>query len=267
MSWTEVVDYLRVDICDEDDATTVRFAGEMDLESCRSARGVVESLLHPAKPVVVDLSRVTFFGVAGVALLEDLRGKAVAQQADLALRHPSEAVRRVLDLTWERSMLALSLHATLPRREPPDDRTVIVLDEALHAARAVAGAPLGNAQFRDARTDALHIAVNHGFDRPFLKFFDTVVDDSDSACGAALHRAVPMWVSDVCSSPIFAGTPALSALLEAGVRAVASLPAVDDDGRVVAVLSTHHRTRFEWGPDERARLAHIAGTTGHLLSS
>src|SRR4029077_5608790 len=95
---------------------------------------------------------------------------------------------------------------------------------------------------------ALKIAVQRGFGDRFLAFFATVQNESASACGAVLNSRERVVVEDVAHSPIFADTPALEVMLEAGARACQSTPLVSK-GRVLGVLSTHFERPHR--PDER----------------
>ncbi len=49
-------------------------------------------------------------------------------------------------------------------------------------------------------------------------------------------------MEDVATSPIFAGTPALAAMLDAEARAVQSTPLVSRSGKLLGMFSTHYRT-------------------------
>jgi hypothetical protein len=114
-----------------------------------------------------------------------------------------------------------------------------LLAVALDAAMWIADADLGNVQLVDSSGD-LRIEVQHGFSEPFLKFFERV-SGPESACGAALKDHRQVFVGDVKSHPLFAGTESGKVVLDAGVRAVASSPIVNDSGVVVGMLSTHYR--------------------------
>ncbi len=105
----------------------------------------------------------------------------------------------------------------------------------LDAAIEITGAAKGNIQLIDG--DVLKIAVQRGFDPPFLEFFAAVHDQS-SACGAAM-RGGRVVVEDVLKSQIFAGQASLDVLLAAGVRAVQSTPLVSSSGRLLGMISTH----------------------------
>jgi two-component sensor histidine kinase/integral membrane sensor domain MASE1 len=108
----------------------------------------------------------------------------------------------------------------------------------LDAAIEITSADKGNIQLLNVDSGALTIAVQSGFDDRFLAFFAKVQNDSASACAAALNSLERVVVEDVAHSPLFAGTPALEVMLEAGASACQSTPLVSK-GRVLGVLSTH----------------------------
>jgi GAF domain-containing protein len=117
-----------------------------------------------------------------------------------------------------------------------------LLVSALDAALGLTGADMGNVQLCDPISHTLHIEAQRGFESPFLDFFARV-HDGQAACGLAMTRAERVTVADVVSSPIFAGTPALDVMVEAGARAVQSTPLIGSSGRLLGMFSTHyHRT-------------------------
>src|SRR5262249_46844662 len=120
-----------------------------------------------------------------------------------------------------------------------NDRTSIVT-ALLDAAITLSGADLGNVQLCESAGRGLRIAAHHGFESDFLSYFD-VVDDDRSACGRAMtdHRTVQ--VDDVARSAVFDGGLARDVVLDAGVRAVRSIPLVGDDRDLLGVLSVHYR--------------------------
>src|SRR5262249_32730575 len=91
--------------------------------------------------------------------------------------------------------------------------------------------------------NALRIVASRGFERPFLEYFNAV-HKGEAACGTAMQRGERVVIEDVTTSPIFVGTPALDVLLAAGVCAVQTTPLVSRSGRLVGMLSTHHRQPF-----------------------
>jgi GAF domain-containing protein len=138
-----------------------------------------------------------------------------------------------------------------------------VLTAALERVMAIDGASIANAQLLDAR-GRLQIVAHTGFGAEFLEFF-RIVDDPRSACGSALRSARPVWVGDVTQSPIFAGTPALEVMNDAGSRAVASIPLISGGGRLIGMISTHHNRRTSWTQGRRQGLMAAASLTGRLL--
>jgi PAS domain S-box-containing protein len=123
------------------------------------------------------------------------------------------------------------------------------LDLILAAAMEFTHADKGNIQLYDAKLDALTIAVQRGFDEPFLNFFARVRDEDAAACGATLRSNDRIIVEDVMQSEIFSDSEARDVLLAAGVRAVQSTPLLSSAGNVLGMISTHHAQPFQ--PDNR----------------
>jgi anti-anti-sigma factor len=257
---------LRVEIVSDGAASaTVRLAGEIDVTSVGVVRRAVADLLAGTRRVILDLGDVTFCDVAGARCLVEARRQAGEAGTDLVVRYPRGPVRRVLDLTGTLPLVCPDLAPT----------SVLAFDAAVVSACAagilqairVSGADTGNAQLMDPATGALRIVAQRGFKRPFLKFFETVHDES-SACGSALMSGMPVWVPDVAASPIFAGTPALEVMLAAGSRAVASIPLrAEEGGAVLGMISVHCRQPTAWTRQRKQRLAAVAAVTGRVLSA
>lgn len=186
--------------------------------------------------------------------------------ADLAVRYPRRPVTRVLDLTGALPLVCPDTAGAGAVAPVLDAGAVSACEAAVAEAIGVSGADAGNAQLVDPATGALRIVAQQGFDRPFLDFFE-IVHDEESACGTALVAGKPVWVEEVARSPIFAGTPALDAMLEAGSRAVASVPVQAHDGSVIAMISVHRRQPAAWTGQQRRQLAAVAAVTGRLLGA
>ena len=116
-----------------------------------------------------------------------------------------------------------------------------LMEEILDAAIAITAADMGSIQLRDRNSNTLRIVASRRFNRPFLEFFAEVTDDR-TACGAAMQCGQRVIVEDVATSGIYAGTPALDAMLAAGVRGVQSTPLISRSGVLLGMLSTHYRT-------------------------
>jgi PAS domain S-box-containing protein len=112
-----------------------------------------------------------------------------------------------------------------------------LLDEILKATIEVTQADKGNIQL--FQEGVLRIALQRGFEAPFLNFFNTV-DHGSAACRTALQQQARVVVDDVSASSIFEGAAALDVPLAAGVHAVQSTPLVSRSGRMLGMLSTHY---------------------------
>jgi two-component sensor histidine kinase len=120
-----------------------------------------------------------------------------------------------------------------------DSRFGDCLAGILDAAINLTGADKGNIQLRDAASGALVIAVQRGFEEPFLSFFANVRAGEASACGAALDAATRIVVENVRQSEIFADQAALDVLIQAGVQAVYSTPLISSSGEALGMISMH----------------------------
>ena len=112
------------------------------------------------------------------------------------------------------------------------------LQDFVEAAIAITKADKGNLQLFDSRSGGLIIRAQFGFEKPFLEFFKRVADEG-SACAAAMRSIERIIVEDVELSEIFAGQPSKRVLLEAGVRAVTSVPLTSSKGNVLGMISVH----------------------------
>lgn len=190
--------------------------------------------------------------LAGVQFLLAARKHASDAGTDLVVRHPHRSVSRVLELTGSLPLVCPDTAGAAARTQAPDAAVISACETALGEAIGVSGADTGNAQLVVPASGALRIVAQHGFKRPFLDFFETVHDE-ESACGTALAAGEPAWVPQVARSPIFAGTPARDVMLEAGSRAVASVPVQAGDGNVIAMISVHYHepaAHHRFGPGE-----------------
>jgi len=141
----------------------------------------------------------------------------------------------------------------------------VCLGAVLDAAIELTGASKGNIQVFDELSGALKILVHRGFEPPFLEFFGRVDEEVVAACGRAFQPASHVLIPDVITSEMFAGTPALCVLLEAGVRAVQSTPLVSSKGRVLGMISTHFAAPHTMGERELRLVDLLAGQAADLL--
>ncbi|MBS2963597.1 STAS domain-containing protein [Actinocrinis puniceicyclus] len=90
---------LYVEVARAEHVTTVCVDGDVDLATvCLLSAAAEVCLQGPPLRVIVDLSRVTFFGAAGLTALVRLREQAENAATDLVLSAPSAAVHTVLDI-------------------------------------------------------------------------------------------------------------------------------------------------------------------------
>lgn len=80
------------------DHAGLRLVGEIDLACADELSGALDEAVRAGGDVTLDVAGVEFMDSSGLHMLlraaRDLQGKG-----NLVLRHPSEAVRRLLDLT------------------------------------------------------------------------------------------------------------------------------------------------------------------------
>src|SRR5579884_1748737 len=79
------------------------------------------------------------------------------------------------------------------------------LEALLLPAIAAKGANFGNVQIFDSAHGVRGIVARPGFGSEFLKQFETVSCDEDSACGAVLRSRSRVIVENVATDPIFQG--------------------------------------------------------------
>jgi len=138
-----------------------------------------------------------------------------------------------------------------------------LLGELLTAAMDVTGSDMGNVQLADENR-VLRIRAQAGFEREFLDFFSGV-EENEAACGTAAADRRTVVVPDVELSPIFIGTPALTILRNADVRAVQSTPMFSYTGLLVGMVSTHYRSPHIFANRELDRLGLLAAQAAVLL--
>ena len=177
------------------------------------------------------------------ALHRNMDGKPVAileVNIDITPRKEAEQqLMRLKDQLAEELAVTRGLHELGPRLLAASDWRVL-LSEILTAARGITGADMGLIQLLD-ESGALRIEAQYGFSKEFLNFFHTVRQGDASACGTALARSERIVVEDIEASPIFACSPSLEVMLNAGVHAVQSTPMISHNGVRVGMLSTHYR--------------------------
>ncbi len=120
-----------------------------------------------------------------------------------------------------------------------------LLDELMATAVAIMRAEKGTLQL--VEEGSLRIVASHGHDERFLAFFASA-EACASACGLAMAQRDRVIIPEVEQSPVFAGTPSLPVMREAGLRAVQSTPLVSRTRELLGVLTTQWTTPHV--PDE-----------------
>jgi len=158
---------------------------------------------------------------------------------DVTDQKRSEGAIRALNARLTEDLAAMTRMQQLSTRLIQSGGIPELLAEILDAGIEITAADMGNIQLLDD-AGRLGIVAHRGFDSPFLEFFGEV-HDGLAACGSALQNRERVIVEDVAQSPLFAGTPALGAMLAAEARAVQSTPLVSRTGKVLGMFSTHYR--------------------------
>lgn len=191
---------------------------------------------------------------------------AAAHEVALGDGHPGSSAYRAAWVEFRREICSLDDLRRVRRRVALERDVIVrdVLSAAVAYAMWVDGTAMATAQLLTRGSHALRLMAYQGFSQEFADFFQ-IVDDATTSCGAALQRGEPVLVSDIPQSPVFAGTLGLNVILRAGCRAVASVPITSPNGRVLAMLSTHHQHATDWTSDRLVALRDLSRSAGHLL--
>ena len=137
-----------------------------------------------------------------------------------------------------------------------EDAVQTILDDVI----ALHGSEFGNIQL--AAGDALLIAAQRGFFRPFLTTFRQVRADDDSACGRAIRQREQIVIHDIEADDAYAPFRKIAA--EAGYRAVQSTPLFASSGTLLGVVSTHFTRPHTPTPIEMQTLREYATAASDL---
>jgi len=158
---------------------------------------------------------------------------------DITEQKRTEEAIRTLNARLTEDLAAMTRMQQLSTRLIQSGGIPELLSEILDTGLKITAADMGSVQLLDD-AGRLRIVAQRGFGARFLEFFEEV-HDGIAACGSALQTGKRVIVEDVASSPVFAGTPALDAMLAAEARAVQSTPLVSRSGKVLGMFSTHYR--------------------------
>ena len=163
----------------------------------------------------------------------------------------------MLELTGARPLLTVDDGGnTRPPTRAATELTPI-LDAALEPAMRIARADRSTAHVADP-TGAPRIVAQRGFNAAVLDWLEIVSDGESVLPALAGEQAI--WTPDVARSPVLADTPALDALLDAGIRALASVPVKSSDAPLIAILSLHHRLVTDWTAGQKDELEQLGRT-------
>ena len=90
---------LRVTVEPLEDGRLIRAVGEIDLSTAAALRRELEAASVEADTVLLDLSDVTFIDSSGLHLLLEASKRSAVTDWSLFVVRPSEAVRRLLELS------------------------------------------------------------------------------------------------------------------------------------------------------------------------
>jgi anti-anti-sigma factor len=246
---------LRFAVDERDSAAVVlSVAGELDMTSTPLLLEAFTQAAAPRVPrIILDLSRLTFCDAIGVQTLYQQKKRLEAEGARLELSNPHSAVRRVLELSGMTGEW-LTQPSTTAEDEAHEHgaRLAGVMEAAIHA---VSGS-MGTAQYFDRAADTLHLTAHRGFAQPFVSFFETV-RGHDTSCGVAAIDLRPVYVEDVTRSSIFAGSPELDVLIDAGVGSCVSIPITTARDGLLGVVSTHRPLPGPWNAADRGMLGQV----------
>jgi anti-sigma B factor antagonist len=262
MPWSPRHNQLRFAVEREEQRVTVRLAGELDCASAATAHLVLARAGSDATEIVLDLSRVVFLDAAGLRFLISAQRRARAAHRRLSLRRPSRSVSRLIELTGARPLLAIEDTQNGDSDLAAAEEITPILDAAIGLAMRIAESDRSTAELRDPRTGGLRIVAQRGFNRPVLESFE-IMSDGESIGGTVLLGGQSVWVADMARSSILAGSPALDVLLDAGVRAMTSWPAMSSDGQLIAVLSLYRRLPTDWTAEQKVELEQLGRSVAH----
>lgn len=254
MPWSPRHNHLRFAVEHNQGRAILRLAGELDHASAVVAHLALERAGPDLAEITIDLSRVVFLDAAGVRFLLSAQRRARAARRRMIIRRPSRSVRRMLELSGVRPLLAIDDADDPGPGDPATPELKRILDAAIELAMRITHADRSTAQLLDPANREMRIVTQRGFNSAFLDYFEMMNDTE--VCGTALRRGRLVWVPDVARSAMLADTPALDVLLDADVRAMACVP-VKFEGELIAGLSVYHRAPTKWTAQHKVELEQL----------
>jgi two-component system, chemotaxis family, CheB/CheR fusion protein len=152
------------------------------------------------------------------------RAESALRRSESQLANELKMLRRLHDMTL--------VAATASKLQ-------VALDEILQTAIELHGADFGNIQLLDRDRQKLRILSQRGLGEAFLKAFESVGPEEESACARAFRSRSTCRIEDVFRDPKYA--PYREIASGAGYRSVQAIPLIDRNEVLVGVLSTHFR--------------------------
>jgi anti-sigma B factor antagonist len=100
-------DLLRVTVEPLEDGRLIRAVGEVDLSTAAALRRELKAASMEADTVLLDLSDVTFIDSTGLHLLLEASHRSALTDCAFFVVRPSEAVRRLIELSGTAELLRL----------------------------------------------------------------------------------------------------------------------------------------------------------------
>ncbi|MEU0076168.1 ANTAR domain-containing protein [Streptomyces sp. NPDC006332] len=243
-----------------------------------------EKETQPWQQEDLDL-RNRLYGHAGVARAEDLLLKryglasteeafallrSTSQQFNIKLSTLADAVVRTPapdqdSRLWfpNRARYSAPRVPGLPVEHGSHSSQGAVLKAVLHRVLSITQTPMGNVQL--AESGRLSLARHTGLNKYFTDFF-AFVDAPTTACAQAAAERRQVTVRDVATEAVF-DEDSRHAVLQAGSRAVHSVPLVDRKGVPLGMVSSHHeRPLAGLTHAQLAALQQTGADTGRWLS-
>jgi PAS domain S-box-containing protein len=195
------------------------FAGQLPYWFADGSEHVTDFHLTPVRD---ERGEVIFLFPTGLDITDRIRSEQALRRSEFRLETELLAMTRLHHLS-ERLIAATDLRT--------------VLHEILSAAMELLSADKGNVQVYNPAVGGLEIAVQEGFERPFLEHFRVVRAEDESACGQAVRAGERVVVGDIEQDPSYASLRHVA--VQAGYRAVQSTPLLSRSGELLGMLSTH----------------------------
>ncbi len=177
-----------------------------------------------------------------ISPVRDAEGRIIGASKiarDISDRKRVDRAIEILNMQLTADLAAMTRIQELSTRPSRADALMHLLGEIVTAAVEITCADMGDIQLLEDGIPA--IVAQRGFDARFVNFVNRI-NKTNAVFAAAIHRGERIIVEDVATSPFFAGQPALSVMLGAGVRAMQLTPLITRGGRALGMLSTHYRT-------------------------